>query len=180
MCGRYQFNVSSSKKGKQIKERAEKLKLIYKQGEVFPDDDVLCVIPVESRIDLKVMKWGIRNKSFQINARMESIGEKISYAQMKIRRCAVICNGFYEWNKDKGKYFFHTDEEFIYLACIFNENNELLILTQAADEEFSKIHDRSPIVMNQEEMLKYIHNEDAVFSKKDLSYEKEEKEIRLF
>ena len=78
MCGRYEFNVSSSKKGKQIKERAEKLNLVYKEGEVFPDDDVLCIIPVESKIDLKVMKWGIRNKSFQINARMESLEDNIS------------------------------------------------------------------------------------------------------
>lgn len=180
MCGRYEFNVSSSKKGKQIKERAEKLNLVYKEGEVFPDDDVLCIIPVESKIDLKVMKWGIRNKSFQINARMESLEDKISYAQMKNRRCVVICNGFYEWDKNKEKYFFHTDEEFIYLAAIFNERNELLILTQAADEDFSKIHSRSPLIMDQKEMLKFIHNEDAVFSKKKLSFEKLDKEIRLF
>ena len=180
MCGRYQFNVSSSKKGKQIRERAEKLKLVYKEGEVFPDDDVLCMIPVESKIDLKVMKWGIRSRSFQINARMESLNDRISYAQMRSRRCAVICNGFYEWDKNKDKYYFHTDDEFIYLAAVFNENNELLILTQAADEEFSRIHSRSPIVMDQEEMLKFIHNEDALFQKKDLTFEKEDKEIRLF
>ena len=180
MCGRYEFNLSSSKKGKQIKERAEKLKLTYKEGEIFPDDDVLCMIPVESKIDLKVMKWGIRNKSFQINARVESLNDRITYAQMKSRRCAVICNGFYEWDKDKNRYYFHTDEEFIYLACIFNDKNELLILTQAADDEFSKVHSRCPIIMDQKEMLKYIHNEDAIFQKKDLIYEKEEKEITLF
>ncbi len=180
MCGRFQLDIPSSKKGRQIKERAEKMKLVFSEGEVFPGDDVLCMIPVESKIDLKVMKWGMQGKSFQINARVESLEDKISYSSMKDKRCAVLCSGFYEWDGNRDKYLITTDDELFYLACVFNDRNELLIITQAADEEFSRIHHRCPIVMDQAEMLKFIHNEDAVFSKKKLSFEKQEKEITLF
>ena len=68
----------------------------------------------------------------------------------------------------------------MYLACIFNSKKELLIITQAADENFSKIHDRIPMIMNQEEMLKYIHNEDGIFSKKKLKIDKTDEDLKLF
>ena len=180
MCGRYQLNISDSKKSKQIKERAQKLNLVYKQGEIFPNDTVLCMIPNESKIDLSVMKWGIKNKSFQINARKESLDDHISYNEMRNRRCAVVCSGFYEWDKDKSKYYINTDDELFYLACIFNENNELLIVTQAADERFMGIHDRMPLILNQEEMIAYIHNKDINTAKKRLYITKDENDIRLF
>ena len=180
MCGRFEFALSDTKKGKQIREQAEKLQLTFKEGEVFPGDTVLCIIPKESKIDLSAMKWGIQNKSFQINARVESLEDKPSYKDMKERRCAVIADGFYEWDKDKNKYYIHTDDEYIYLACIFNEKNELLILTEASEGEFSKIHHRSPVIMNQSEMLKYIHNERGTFIKKDLIFERTDDEMKLF
>lgn len=180
MCGRFEFSLKDDKKGKQIKERAEKLNLVYKEGEIFPTDQVLCIIPVENKIDLSVMKWGINNKSLQINARKESIDDKPSYNEIKNNRCVVICNGFYEWNKQKDKFYVSGDDEYMYLACIFNNNKELLIITQAADGEFLNIHDRIPLIMNQEEMLKYIHNEEGLFTKKKLRFEKCDDALKLF
>ncbi len=180
MCGRFQLELSDSRKGKQLKQKAAKLNLIYKEGEVFPGDDVLCIIPMESKIDLRTMKWGIRNRSFQINARIESMDDRPSYAEMKDRRCAVVSNGFYEWDGEKKKYYIHTEDEFIYLACIFNDKNELLVLTKASEGDFAKIHSRIPIVMNQQEMLLYIHNQSGFFSKKKFIFEVKDDEIRLF
>ena len=180
MCGRYSLILPDSRKGKQIRQRAEKLGLIYKEGEIFPGDKVLCIIPAESKIDLSVMKWGIKNKSFQINARYESLNDKPSYREFKDRRCAVVSNGFYEWDKQKNKYFVHSKDELMYLGCIFNQNNELLVLTMASEGEFAKIHDRTPIIMDQSEMLSFIHNQEAFISKKELSFEREEEELKLF
>jgi putative SOS response-associated peptidase YedK len=180
MCGRFEFSLKDDKKGKQIKERAEKLNLVYKEGEIFPTDQVLCIIPVENKIDLSVMKWGINNRSLQINARKESLDDKLSYNEIKNNRCAVICNGFYEWNKKKDKFYISGEDEYMYLACIFNNKKELLIITQASDREFSRIHERIPMIMNQQEMLKYIHNEDTVFTKKKLKIETRDDALKLF
>ena len=180
MCGRYEFALTDSEKSRQILERTQILNLIYKQGEIFPTDKVLCVIPKESKIDLTTMTWGIKHKSLQINARKESIADRYSYHEMKNKRCAVISNGFYEWDKDKNKYYINTNDEFIYLACIFNENNELLIITQSADDSFNNIHDRMPIIMSEDEMIKFVHNEDTMIDKKNLNITKDETDIRLF
>lgn len=180
MCGRFHFGVLPDKKGEQIKQRAEKLNLVYKQGEIFPTDNVLCIIPKESKIDLSVMKWGINSKSLLINARVETIEDRPTYNAIKNNKCAVICNGFYEWDKQKNKYYINFDEEYMYLACIFNEENELVILTQASSGEFENIHDRVPIIMNQEEMINYIHSKKDIFEKKKLIINKVDEDMKLF
>lgn len=180
MCGRFHFGISDSTKGKQIKEKAQELNLVYKQGEIFPTDNVLCIIPSESKIDLSSMKWGIQSKSLLINARIESINDRPTYNVIKNNRCAVICNGFYEWDKNSDKYYIDFDEEYMYLACIFNDQNELVILTRESTGEFSKIHNRVPIIMNQEEMINYVHCKTDVFTNKSLNINKVNEDIKLF
>ena len=180
MCGRYHFGINDSKKGRKIKERTEKLDLVFKTGDVFPGNSVLCVIPKGSALDLAVKKWGIKNKSFQINARLESIPEKISYKDMKENRCAVLCDGFYEWDASKEKYFITFNEEYMYLACIYNDDDELLIITREASEVFDGIHDRMPVILDEEEMHKYLNGEDYLCETKDLHVNKAEYEVPLF
>ena len=180
MCGRFHFGITDSVKAKQIKEKTEKLNLVFSQGEIFPTDNVLCIIPKESKIDLAVMKWGIQSKSLLINARVESIDDRPTYNCIKHNRCAIICDGFYEWDKNKNKYLISFDEEYMYLACIFNENNELVILTTGSSDEFSKIHDRCPIIMNQKEMLNYVHGKSDIFVKKKLKIKNIDESIKLF
>lgn len=180
MCGRYHFNILPDKKGKEIKERAEKLKLIYKEGEIFPTDNVLCVIPKENKIDLKVMQWGIKAKTLLINAREETLSDKYTFKNIKNNRCALIMNGFYEWDKEKNKYYITFKNKYMYLAGIFNAKNELVILTQEATNDFKNIHERLPIIMNQKEMLAYIHGSDNNVTKKELIINKRNDELKLF
>lgn len=180
MCGRYENSLSSDEIGKRIKERAEELKLTYSQGEIFPTDEVLCFIPTETSVDIASMIWGIKTLNLQINARLESLDDKPMYKKMKNNRCAVIANGFYEWDKNKRKYYIKTKEKYVYLACIFNENNELLVLTKEAEDGMKHIHDRMPIIMNKEEMLNYIHLVDNEISKKELIINDVSEQITLF
>ena len=170
MCGRFHFGIlPDNELGKKIKQHAKKLNLVYAQGEIFPSDNVLCIIPFESKINLDIKKWGIQSKSLLINARMETLDQRITFSSIKNNRCAVICNGFYEWDLDKKKYYITFDKPYMYLGCIFNEKNELVILTQSTDDEqFKKIHDRQPFIMDKDEMLSFIHNEKCVFKKKQL------------
>lgn len=180
MCGRFHFGIIDNQKGKQIQERARKLNLVYKQGEIFPTDEVLCVIPKESKIDLSIKKWGIKSKSLLINARVETIDDRPTYNAIKNKRCAIICNGFYEWDKDSNKYYISFDEDYMYLACIFNDKDELVILTRSSYGDFKNIHDRIPIIMNQEEMINFIHNKDDIFTKKALHIKQVNEDIKLF
>ena len=179
MCGRYHFDILPDKKGEQIKQKAAKLNLVYKQGDIFPGDKVLCIIPYGSKIDLSVKTWGIRTKSLLINARSENIQERPTFKHIKNNRCAILCNGFYEWDKKKNKYYMSFLEKYMYLACIYNENNELVIITKEAPKSFVSIHSRCPIIMNQEEMINYVHGKEIKIIDKELIIEKAIEEIEI-
>lgn len=180
MCGRFHFGILPNDNGKQLKQRAQELNLVFNEGEIFPTNRVLCIIPKESKIDLDVKKWGIESKSLLINARVETINDRPTYNAIKNNRCAVICNGFYEWDKNKDKFYISFDEDYMYLACIFNKEDELVILTKGSKGEFSIIHDRMPIIMNKKEMIKFIHNESCLFDDKNLRINKLNEDIKLF
>ena len=170
MCGRYEFSLKGTDKiTKQLKERIEKLDLKdFQEGEVYPGNKCLVFIAKgEGKIELDVKKWGIPGKSFLINARMESIEEKSFFRELKKNRCIIIANGFYEW-KDKEKHYIRKEDPFIYLAGIYDKNNEFLIVTGEAEGEMKKIHDRSPIIYDQKEMLKYL------FHRKELKVDDQE------
>ena len=180
MCGRYKVEIKDSIKSNKLKDRIKKLNLSFAQGDIFPTNKVLCVIPKENRIDLSVMKWGIQKYSLLINARVENIDDRPTYKTIKNNRCAVIVNGFYEWDKKKNKYYISFDNEYMFLACIFNDEKELVILTKEAEDDFSHIHSRIPIIMNQEEMINYVHCIDKNITKKKLIIEQLFEEVKLF
>lgn len=181
MCGRYHLGIKTDNKlAKQISERAQKLNLVYSTGEIFPSNKVLCIIPNESKVDLSVMKWGIKSRSLIINARVESITDRPTFNEIRNNRCAIICDSFYEWDKDKNKYQISFESDYVYLACIFNRQNELVILTRQASEDFKHIHSRMPIIMDKEEMLNYVHNKEDMFIDKKLFINKVDGELSLF
>lgn len=180
MCGRYEASIFRDAKGTEIKKRAKELNLTYSEGEIFPTNNVLCYMLKGSKIDLASMKWGMKTSNFQINARIESLTEKAIYKNLKKNRCAVIATGFYEWDKNSHKYFIHTKDKYIYLACVFNETNELLIITREATDDFSYIHNRMPIIMNEEEMFNYINTNEIKVSNKELIIENISEQTTLF
>ena len=179
MCGRYEFKILHSSIGKQIKDKADELSLQYKQGEIFPNDYVLVIVPIEDKITMKSMKWGIILNNFIINARLDKINTSSFYRQMKDNRCAVIANGFYEWDKDKNKYYISTSDEYIYLACIYNSKQELLIITTDAEAKMKDIHHRMPIIMNKDEMLNYLFKGTLKVSDKELIISNRNNELKL-
>lgn len=177
MCGRYHFNINN-KDLDSIRQKTKQLKLTFKQGEIFPSDNVLCLLNKGSRLDLDVKKWGIKNKKLQINARKESL-DNIYYQNMINNRCALFCDGFYEWDKNKQKYLI-TFGERLYLAAIYNNENELLILTEDSDEEFKNIHHRQPILFNYQEAINYLNNNTIEHLSKKFNIKPLNEEIKLF
>ena len=178
MCGRYHFGILDNPKGKKIRDRAQKLNLTYKEGEIFPKDKVLVLMPVGSSLDLATKTWGMNLNHFQINARIESIKDKNFYNKFKNNRCAVLANGFYEWDNEKRKYYIDF-KDYYYLACIY-DNDELLIITKEARDSFKKIHDREPLVLDETEVKAYLANKDFNESFKEFDIKPLDTEIKLF
>ncbi len=95
-----------------------------------------------------------------INARAETLAQKPSFrAAFKYRRCLFPVNGFYEWNGRKGAMQAHyvspPEETPFGVAGLWenwmgadgSEMESAVIITTAANEKISKIHQRMPVVI---------------------------------
>jgi putative SOS response-associated peptidase YedK len=99
-----------------------------------------------------------------INARAETAAEKPSFrSAFKHRRCLVLADGFYEWQRQQGKkqpfYFRLQDGQPFAFAGLWetwqsSSNEEITsctILTTAANELLQPIHDRMPVILEQQD-----------------------------
>jgi putative SOS response-associated peptidase YedK len=104
---------------------------------------------------LESLKWGLvpswaKNKEFKalINARLETIDEKVSFKKLiKNHRCVAVADGFYEWKREENEktphYFVRKDTNVIYFAGIFEQ----------------EIHHRQPVILNQADVNRYLNLE---------------------
>ncbi len=96
-----------------------------------------------------------------INARAESVAEKPSFrSAFKKRRCMIVADGFYEWQKIDGKkqpFFIHRkDDKPFAFAGVWesweHEGEEIpscTIITTTANSLMEPIHDLMPVVLSE-------------------------------
>ena len=119
---------------------------------------------------LESLKWGLvpswaKNKEFKalINARLETIDEKVSFKKLiKNNRCVAVADGFYEWKREENEktpsYFVRKDGNVIYFASIFEED-QFCLITEEAKENIREIHYRQPVILNQTDVNRYLNLE---------------------
>ncbi len=104
---------------------------------------------------------GIGNKL--INARSETVAEKPAFRDaFKRRRCLVIADGFFEWEKlpARGKqpyYFKLKDDQAFAFAGLYEHwrgpddrvINSCTLLTTQANDVLRPVHDRMPVMLHQ-------------------------------
>ncbi len=124
---------------------------------------------------LELYEWGltpewskkIEKFSPLINARKETLLEKITFKNLiKTSRCIVVADGYYEWKREenikKPFYFTNENNELMYFAGIFL-NNQFCIITREATEKVSVIHHREPVIINQSQINNYLNiKKDAI------------------
>jgi len=117
--------------------------------------------------------WAKSKKSMNINARSESIFEKMTFRDsFKYRRCIIPINGFYEWEvEDKEKTpFFVSDiqSDYMALAGVWDEwfdielNMKIVtvaLITCDANDKLEKIHHRMPIVLEKKDFSKWLYSD---------------------
>lgn len=106
------------------------------------------------------------------NARAETVAQKPSFrSAFKRRRCLVPATGFYEWKMEAGgkqPYYCHLNNRLFSFAGIWehwqdNMGNELqtcAILTTASIGEMTRIHDRMPVVLRDEDRQVWLDHSD--------------------
>lgn len=137
-----------------------------KTGEIYPTNTVPVITDDGTGRKVHLYKWGFpsfKSSSSIINARAETIEDKPMFRKaFHTKRCLVPSHGFYEWKQgDEIKQKFHIglkDQPIMYMAGIYNmfKNkdgnlfNAFTIVTIAANETMSTIHQRMPVIINPE------------------------------
>ena len=168
MCGRYVV-TNPVAKTKKIVKSAIKVKDIENYN-AHPYQNLPVIKKYTNGNTLENLKWGIipswfKNKDFKplINARLETINEKISFKKLiKVSRCVAPADGFYEWKREeKNKipyYFLRKDKKNLYFAGIY-EGNQFCLITEQASEHISKIHHRQPVIIYEKDINRYLNIE---------------------
>ncbi|MEE4197182.1 MAG: SOS response-associated peptidase [Bacteroidales bacterium] len=119
----------------------------------------------------KETAYSIRNKT--LNAKSETIFEKASFKHsIRHKRCLILCSGFFEWQKVKGKKYpyyisLENDEVFVFggiwSSWTDTESGEIIntyaVITVEANELVGKIHNtkkRMPLILEPEKAFQWI------------------------
>ena len=158
MCGRYFFseNIDLTPYQQLLEQKYDQTTLdLWQKGEVCPSQ--IALVKLDEDCDLMRWNYQLFNRTL-INTRIESIRDKQFYRQdYQKHRCVVVASGFYEW-KNKQRHYLYLDDEPIYLAAIYQPGQPLdsfSIITKEATTT-SYIHDRIPVVLNEEQAQVYL------------------------
>ena len=135
---------------------------------VAPTQTVAVVVQREGVTTLEKMRWGLIPAwakdpaigSRMINARAETVGEKPSFKRpLKDRRCLVVANGFYEWQKTgqakipmfirlkSGQPFGFAGLYDVWTSPEGEAVASCTIITTSANDLMQPIHDRMPVIL---------------------------------
>ena len=166
MCGRYV-----------ITKPVAKTRDLVKSVNVVNDADNYNVHPTQKLPVIKFystgkileeLQWGLtppwtqeREVKRLINARLETLGEKMTFKNLiKNYRCLVIADGYYEWKRKENvktpHYFTREDDRLMFFAGIYKDH-QFLIITQEASSNIVDIHQRQPVVINKEDLDEYFN-----------------------
>ena len=168
MCGRYVVTNPVSKT-KSLVKTAIKVEDIENYN-AHPYQDLPVIKKYTNGNALENLKWGLvpswsKKKEFKplINARLETIDEKVSFKKLiQLTRCVAVADGFYEWKREeKNKipyYFLREDKKIIYIAGIY-ENDQFCLVTEEASKNILEIHRRQPVILNEKDINRYLNIE---------------------
>jgi putative SOS response-associated peptidase YedK len=168
MCGR--FTLKQSAEGLSQVFHVDFVADLAAEYNIAPTQMVATVLqnPESRKREFKQLHWGLIPSWAKdagigaklINARAETVAEKPAFrSAFKHRRCLVIADGFYEWQRQQGKkqpfYFRLQDEQPFAFAGLWEKwgtaaNEEIIsctILTTAANELLQPIHERMPVIL---------------------------------
>jgi putative SOS response-associated peptidase YedK len=169
MCGR--FNLTATPESIAQHFELQRLPKFQQSYNITPAQKILCLVELEYK-SLKSVNlfWGLvpswskddKNSHHLINARAETVREKPSFrAAFHKRRCLIVANGFYEWQKlESSKQAFHIhrqDNDLFAFAGLWEHWDHgdhtlysCTIITTEASEVMQPIHERMPVIISNE------------------------------
>ena len=125
------------------------------------------LVAVKIKENAKLLKWSYaplwKKDMHLINCRSETMNEKPSFKNAK--RCVIFNNGWYEWQrKDKEKVPYYHYSKSNNFAGLYNDVG-CLILTRISTDKINHIHHRQPVLLNDDELSRYLEGENILDSK---------------
>ena len=171
MCGRYSLTDSSAELAQRFEFEFESgREAVQQRFNIAPTQQVLTVVSGEVR-QASLMRWGLippwaKDASIgsrMINARAETVAEKPAFRDaLKRRRCLVLADGFYEWQKTGGtkrpmRIVMRTGEPFAFAGIwsvwkdpAGSRIESCAIVTTTANDLLRPIHHRMPAILPEE------------------------------
>ena len=171
MCGRYSLTASPAELAQRFEfEFDSDTEAVSQRYNIAPTQQVLTVVGGESR-QARFMRWGLIPRWAKeastgrplINARAETVAEKPSFRDsLKRRRCLVLADGFYEWQKRGDtkrpmRIVMRSGEPFAF-AGLWAEWKDpagstiesCAIITTEANDLLRPLHHRMPVILTDE------------------------------
>ncbi len=160
MCGRYYLDEGHVKIS-EILTKAMKYGPVQ-AGDIFPGMTAPVIICYQNKYYVRAARWGYQKKI--INARSETCFDKaFFYHDQKI---LIPASGFYEWDAQKRKHAFTSDEP-IYFGGLLNRAKEFVIITRPAKDPVKVIHPRMPLAIAIEDFPGWFGNDARIIITKD-------------
>jgi putative SOS response-associated peptidase YedK len=170
MCGRFVFTDPSKIKRLLPEADIEQIRIGFAPSyNITPSQNIPAILNDGSN-KVRLIRWGLvpswaKDLSIgykMINARAESLTEKPAFKRLiKTRRCLILAEGFYEWEKlGKGKqpYFIRMKDKqafaFAGMWDVWEKSGDMLIsgtiITTDANDLVNGIHDRMPVILSRD------------------------------
>lgn len=178
MCGRFVITLDSGTFQQEL-DLGEMPPDWHARYNVAPTQPIAAVLEAQTR-QVEWLRWGLIPSwaksidigSRLINARSETVMEKPSFRQaFAQRRCIILANGFYEWQRSKEKkgssipYFFYLKNRKpfgfaglweIWQAPTGQIIRSCTILTTQANQMVAPIHDRMAVILQGADLWKWV------------------------
>lgn len=170
MCGRYYVDDDMFHEiGRIVSSAEDSLRNAgishYAPRDIHPSDKALILTAAgNGSLQIREMRWGFARqggRGLLINARAETAQERPTFRDSVLhRRCVIPAKHFYEWDSAKNKVSFSVPgKPVLYMAGFYNlsEGQErFIILTTAANPSVRSVHDRMPLLLEEDQLTAWI------------------------
>ena len=192
MCGRFTLQTPAVQLATLFDQIADmEIPSQESRHNICPTQNVLAVRQPGGAYEAVMLRWGLvpfwarelKIGNRMINARSETVFEKPAFRNaVKSKRCVIVCDGFYEWKpvegqKKKQPYLIAKEDRSPWLMAGLWESwrdpegpgdaepiETCTIITTAANEFISELHDRMPVKLDGEQVSCWL---DCDFADKD-------------
>ncbi|MFA6648054.1 MAG: SOS response-associated peptidase [Candidatus Izemoplasmatales bacterium] len=173
MCGRLSIAVSKEDLTKYLEQNYDITVLPdsieLPKFNIAPSEELVTLINDGTKYRVGLLKWGFvpeytkDESKILINARSETVDKLYTFKKSLIeRRCLIFADGFFEWSRSTGTktpYRFVLKKTKVFAlaglwSSFINKQGKRVftttIITTKANSLMSEIHDRMPVILDQE------------------------------